>query len=80
MFNRDCQCEKIGNQRLSNNALKGIIINPDVVSLLCDPITHEPLQLIDGLSENEALVNINSGKRFPVKGGITNFLTIQEIS
>mgnify|MGYP001583680954 CR=1 FL=1 len=44
-------------------------MQPEFLSHLCDPITHEPLQY-----EQEALVNPISGKSFRIRAGIPIFL------
>jgi ubiquinone/menaquinone biosynthesis C-methylase UbiE/uncharacterized protein YbaR (Trm112 family) len=44
-------------------------MNPQCVSLLCDPDTHAGLELAD-----DALVNPESGARFPIRDGIPVFL------
>jgi ubiquinone/menaquinone biosynthesis C-methylase UbiE/uncharacterized protein YbaR (Trm112 family) len=52
-------------------------MQPEVVDILCDPYTHEPLRLVkapapDG-KVSEFLESINSGKRFPFLNGIPIF-------
>lgn len=44
-------------------------MKPEVLSFLCDPLTHEPLHPGPG-----ALVNPRSGKSFPIRDGIMIFL------
>src|SRR6266851_1381301 len=40
-----------------------------ILSLLCDPETHEALEF-----QPDALVNVRSGKRYPFRDGIPDFL------
>ncbi len=40
-----------------------------ILSLLCDPETHEALEF-----QPDALVNVQSGKRYPIRDGIPDFL------
>lgn len=53
------------------------------VSLLCDPITHDPLDLVgelgDNRDEHEFLVNRGTGKQYPVRQGIPSFLDETEV-
>jgi ubiquinone/menaquinone biosynthesis C-methylase UbiE len=56
----------------------------DTLSLLCDPQTHEPLQMVpeveaDGQAQT-ALVNPRSGKHYPVRNGIPSFLDGAEVT
>jgi ubiquinone/menaquinone biosynthesis C-methylase UbiE len=55
-----------------------------VVSLLCDPATHESLELREEASAGGAaqpvLVNPKSGQRFPIREGIPVFLNEGEVS
>jgi ubiquinone/menaquinone biosynthesis C-methylase UbiE len=44
-------------------------MNERTLSLICDPETHEQLDL-----EDEALVNRSSGKRYPLLDGVPDFL------
>ncbi|HVN80322.1 MAG TPA: methyltransferase domain-containing protein [Terriglobia bacterium] len=50
-------------------------MEPETLSLLCDPLTHEPLQL-----NQERLVNSVSGKEFPIRDGIAIFLDDADVS
>jgi len=49
-------------------------MNPDVLALLCDPITHAPLQLVSNAGIGESLMNPASGKTYPIRDGIAIFL------
>ena len=40
-----------------------------IFSLLCDPETHEALEF-----QPDALVNVRSAKRYPIRDGIPDFL------
>jgi len=44
-------------------------MDAQVLTLLCDPETHEALEL-----QPDALVNVRSGKRYPIRDGIPDFL------
>jgi len=59
-------------------------MKPDVVALLCDPITHEPLELKTELAarghSQEFLFNPNTGKRFPIHEHIPIFLNETDAS
>ncbi len=50
-------------------------MKPETLSRLCDPFTHEPLQL-----DQHCLVNPVSGKTFPVRDGIAIFLEQADVS
>jgi len=43
-------------------------MEPNTSTLLCDPETHEPLEF-----QPDALVNVRSGKRYPIREGIPDF-------
>jgi len=45
------------------------LMDPHTLALLCDPETREPLEL-----KTDALVNARSGKRYPIRDGIPDFL------
>jgi ubiquinone/menaquinone biosynthesis C-methylase UbiE len=55
-------------------------MKPDIVALVCDPLTHEALQLVSTPGRGEELVNISSGRRFPIRSGIPVFLDSAEVS
>jgi ubiquinone/menaquinone biosynthesis C-methylase UbiE len=44
-------------------------MDENVLKLLCDPATREPLRL-----QADALVNVRTGKQFPIRSGIPDFL------
>jgi ubiquinone/menaquinone biosynthesis C-methylase UbiE len=44
-------------------------MNESALPLLCDPETHEPIEL-----QRDALVNCRSGKRYPFRDGVPDFL------
>jgi ubiquinone/menaquinone biosynthesis C-methylase UbiE len=44
-------------------------MDPNSLPLLCDPQTHEVLEL-----QNNALVDVRSGRRYPLRDGIPDFL------
>jgi len=48
-------------------------IDPQILDLLADPETHDPLELGDN-----CLINPKSGRRYPIRDGIAVFL--QEVS
>lgn len=59
-------------------------MRPETLSLLCDPISHEPLQLstgkcLDGRTQ-EVLINPKTGRRFPLRDGIVQFCEEIELS
>jgi ubiquinone/menaquinone biosynthesis C-methylase UbiE len=39
-------------------------------SLLCDPLTHDPIRFDKATVQAEALINTASGRRFPLRSGI----------
>ena len=45
-------------------------MNTDLVTLLCDPMTHESLECRSGGSAGEFLVNPRSGRQFSLRDGI----------
>ena len=59
-------------------------MKPDLLSVLCDPSTHDPLDLATGLGPGgrarEFLVNPRTGRRFPVRDGIPVFLSEGDVS
>lgn len=59
-------------------------MEPETLSILCDPITHEPFTLISeqvpGGDHSEVLVGQKSGVRYPVKDGIPEFVSSSEIT
>ncbi len=44
-------------------------VDAHILALLCDPETHEALEF-----QTDALVNVRSGKRYPLRDGIPDFL------
>jgi ubiquinone/menaquinone biosynthesis C-methylase UbiE/uncharacterized protein YbaR (Trm112 family) len=59
-------------------------MKPETVSLLCKPGTHEQLRLAsepapDG-SEQEVLVGVHTGERFPIRDGIPLLLDESKVS
>ena len=59
-------------------------MNSELLSLVCDPITHDPLE-IETVSDSrgskqESLVNRKTGKRFLIRNGIPIFLEDEIIS
>ena len=56
----------------------------DILSLICDPITHDSLEIETVLDSNgckqELLVNRKTGKCFPIREGIPIFLENEAIS
>jgi ubiquinone/menaquinone biosynthesis C-methylase UbiE len=54
-------------------------MKPETVSLLCDPVSREPLRLAE---EGGALLLVagGSGRRFPIRDGIPNFLDEADLS
>jgi len=55
-------------------------MNPDVLSLLCDPITHAPLELDSKAGVYESLVNPASGNVYPIRDGIPIFLDDSDVT
>ncbi len=59
-------------------------MKPETVSLLCRPGTHEPLHLTSvpepGGGEQEVLVGVHSGERFPIRDGIPLLLDESKVS
>jgi ubiquinone/menaquinone biosynthesis C-methylase UbiE/uncharacterized protein YbaR (Trm112 family) len=59
-------------------------MNPDTISLLCRPGTHESLSLVAlptaGGSVEEFLVGVNSGEKFPIRDGIPLLVDISKVS
>jgi uncharacterized protein YbaR (Trm112 family) len=59
-------------------------MKPDVVAFLCDPTTHEPLELKTGPAarghSQEFLFNSNTGERFPIREHIPIFLNATDVS
>jgi len=59
-------------------------MKPETVSLLCRPGTHEPMHLTSlpepGGSEQEVLVGVHSGERFPIREGIPLLLDESKVS
>lgn len=59
-------------------------MEPETLSILCDPITHEPLSLISeeapGGGPVQVLVSHKSGTRYPVKNGIPEFAGSSEVT
>jgi len=45
------------------------MLNETALEIFCDPDTHEPLTL-----QGDALVNVRSGKRFPLRDGVPCFV------
>jgi len=59
-------------------------MNSDILAMVCDPITHDPLEvetILDsrGLKQ-ESLTNRKTGKRFPIRDGIPIFIEDEVIS
>jgi ubiquinone/menaquinone biosynthesis C-methylase UbiE len=55
----------------------------DLLGLLCDPLTHDPLQPPSspaGPGEDDHLLNPASGQRFPIREGIPVFLEQADVS
>ncbi len=56
----------------------------ETLSLICDPITHDPLEVGTAFDSRgckvESLVNRKTGKRFPIREGIPVFLEDEVIS
>ena len=48
-------------------------MDPELLSVLCDPIGHDGLEVIRGPDRQEALVNPKTGRQFPVRDGIPVF-------
>lgn len=46
-------------------------MDPGIVSLLCDPVTHTPVQLDP---ESDSLISAYTGRRYPLRNGIPVFL------
>ena len=55
-------------------------MKPDVVALLCDPITYEALQLVSTPGRGEELVSVTSERRFLIRNGIPIFLENADVS
>jgi len=59
-------------------------MKPETASLLCDPITHEPLRLVSqgnlGGETVELLVSAESGRSFPIRDGIPLFVDYAEVT
>lgn len=59
-------------------------MKPHTLEILCNPVTHEPLQLISEQGPDgrlsQVLVSMKSGKRFPIQDGIPIFLDEADIS
>jgi ubiquinone/menaquinone biosynthesis C-methylase UbiE len=53
-------------------------MNPDILSLLCDPQTHEPLELAD--AGGERALRSASGRVYPLREGIPVFLTGSDLT
>jgi len=49
-------------------------MDPEILPLLCDPLTHVPLELTSGPGGRAELVNPASGKTYPIRDGIAIFL------
>jgi ubiquinone/menaquinone biosynthesis C-methylase UbiE len=58
-------------------------MKPAVLDLLCDPITHESLELktkVDGQGQpQESLINPKTGRRYPIRNGIPIFFLEGEV-
>jgi ubiquinone/menaquinone biosynthesis C-methylase UbiE len=55
-------------------------MNPEVLELLADPITHEPLELVSKAGVDESLVNPVSGKVYLIRDGIAVFLDSSDVT
>jgi uncharacterized protein YbaR (Trm112 family) len=70
------QCRTEGRTGMPS---QGNAMNPDVVSLLRDPGTREALELVTG-PDGAALVASTSGRRFPLRDGIPDFLDPEDLT
>jgi ubiquinone/menaquinone biosynthesis C-methylase UbiE len=64
---RDAHCTGLIDVGIKINRERAM--NARVLPLLCDPTTHESLEF-----QSDALVNASSGKRYPIREGIPDFL------
>jgi uncharacterized protein YbaR (Trm112 family) len=54
-------------------------MRPEAVSLLCDPITHESLRIVETIGEGCALAASTSGRKFPVRSGVAVLLESTDV-
>jgi ubiquinone/menaquinone biosynthesis C-methylase UbiE len=73
--------EVIAHRRLSWN-IEGKAVTPDVLEILQDPITGEPLDLVDSGpgADGQLVIARVSGTRYPVTNGIVDFLAGAEMA
>ncbi|HUI87987.1 MAG TPA: methyltransferase domain-containing protein [Anaerolineales bacterium] len=59
-------------------------MKPQTLSLLCDPITYDPLEVESAFERRQAvqesLINRKTGKCFPIREGIPIFLDDQQVT
>lgn len=55
-------------------------MDPRVLALLADPMTHAPLKLVSGAGVDESLVNPASGRVFPIRDSIPVFLDDADVT
>lgn len=59
-------------------------MGPDLLAVLCDPVTHDPLEVTTAADERgyprEALVNPRTGQRFAIRNDIPVFLDQAQVS
>jgi len=59
-------------------------VSPDLLAVLCDPVTHDPLEVTTAADERghpqEALLNPRTGQRFTIRDSIPVFLDQAQVS